>query len=411
MKLRHYLAIVIALAVLGGVGVTTYLGDAGEFGAMEVQALSDGGVQIHRGNSIIEVGESPEALEPQDVVVTTRKGLAQLNLESEERTAFLRENTRLRIRSTTIVEVQQGHVLASATDAPMEVRFDDVTARLSSALFRVDRGFGSTRAASYSGSVSLDSPGEERVELPRLFEVDIAAGDLPTAAVPYRLDPDDAWDIEYLNDAVVLSQQLEGLAGGFARQVGPSRPTLSYFDALTDADVRFMKHYLSRSVADLLVAFTIAENSDANFKRAFKRAFAYLDAGASYGIAAMILEADTNQLVAQLRRMIVRSGAVASDGGAGDSTFVLGSPVDSAPAPGDDPEEPGDTTVSGEVEGESHGDVSDCSDVIDCGVQDVEDQLPPGPGPGPGPSEEEEEDPDLPGTGDTSLLDGDLLNK
>lgn len=417
MKLRHYLTILLALAVLGGVSATVYLGGASDFGAMEVRCVDpcNLGVQIHRGNSVIDVGESPEALEPQDVVVTTTgPGLAQLNLESEERTVWLQKKTRLRIRSTTVVEAQQGSVLALAEDAPMEVRFDDVTARFSSAKFRIDRGIGSARAASFEGSVRLQSAGEPRLELPTLFQADIAAGDLPMAPSPYRVDPGDAFDTEHLSDVVALTRDLDDLTRGFARQVdGDSRPGLDYFASLTTADVSFMRRYLSRPVSDLLVAFTIAENDpDSSFKQAFIQAFDYLDAGASYGVAATILDVRTGALVAQLEGLIVDTGAVASDGGAGDATFAVGAAGDSgssAAGGGIEDEGAGTSTVSGGVEGESNGDVDDCSDVVDCGVQDVEDQLPPGPGPGPG----EEEDPPgngvLPGDGDDGgLLDGGL---
>jgi hypothetical protein len=200
--------------------------------------------------------------------------------------------------------------------------------------------------------------------------------------------------------------------GGFARQIGNDRPGLDYFSALTNADVSFMKRYLSRSVSDLLVAFTIAENDpNSSFKESFIEAIGYLDSGASYGVAATLLEAQAKRLVAQLNGLIVGTGAVASDGGAGDASFTVGaSGPGSGSAPGEGTENEGTTTtVSGGVEGESNGDVDDCSDIVDCGVQDVEDELPPGPGPGPG---EEEDPPDsgaLPGNDDGGgLLDGGL---
>ncbi len=415
MKLQHYFAVMLAVAVLAAVSVTVYLGNAGEFGAMEVRALSGAGVQIHRGNEVIEVGQSPETLQPQDVVVTSDgpKDLAELNLESADRTVALQRNTRLRILSSTVVEAQQGSVLALADDAPMEVRFDEVSARFSSSIFRVDRGVGSVRAASYDGSVRLESPGEERLEVPMLFQVDIAAGDLPMAPVPYRIDAVDAWETRYLVSVLEMNNELGPLFRGFARQIGDSRPGLDYFRSLTTADVSFMRRYLSRPVADLLVAFTIAGNGpDSSFKAAFKRAISYLDAGATYGIAAAILEMEAKDLVAQLEGLVRDTGAVADGGGAGDATFTVGSAAGSpgSGTAGSGTEEPGGTTATGEVEGESHGDVDDCTDAVDCTVKDVED-LPPGPAPGP----EEEEDPpgsgNLPGNDDDGgggLLDGGL---
>ncbi|MBW3594691.1 MAG: FecR family protein, partial [Actinobacteria bacterium] len=258
MRLRHYLSILLAFAVVAGVVGTVYLRDSSEFGDMEVVALV-GDVEIHRGNSVIAVGSSPESLEPQDVVVTGRDGLAKLKLE-DNRTISLQTKTRLRIRSTDAVEPQSGSILAVANGAPTEVLFDDVSARFSTAMFRVDRGFGSARAATLDGRARLESRGEPRIDLAQLMQVEVAAGDLPQKSVPYRLNLRDEWDREYLASVVELTEDLDLLATGFARQVGNSRPGLSYFSELAGANVNFMKPYLSRPVADLLVGFTIADN-------------------------------------------------------------------------------------------------------------------------------------------------------
>ncbi|MBW3594692.1 MAG: hypothetical protein KY391_03860, partial [Actinobacteria bacterium] len=168
----------------------------------------------------------------------------------------------------------------------------------------------------------------------------------------------------------------------------------------------------SRPVADLLVGFTIADNDpDASLKRSFKGAFKYFDQGASYGVAATLLDVRTRPLVAQLESMIVGTGAVAADGGAGEATFGTASGTGLAASdPTGDTTLATDDTVSGGVEGETSGNVNDCSNVVDCGVKDVQDQLPPGPGPNSEP-EEEEDPPDgtsLPGTDDL-LNDGGLL--
>jgi len=403
VKLRHYLSILLALAAVAGVGGTVYLRGADEFGEMEVRAVA-GDVEIRRGNSVVAVGAEPEALEPQDVVVTGRDGLAELQLE-DGRTISLQTKTRLRIRSTDAVEPQAGTILAVANGAPTQVLFDDVTARFSDATLRVDRGFGSARAATFEGRARLESAGEPRVELTQLMQVEVAAGDLPQNAMPYRLDVRDTLDREYLREVVTLTQDLDLLATGFARQLGSSRPGLGYFADVAGTNVGFMESYLSRPLPDLLVGFTIANNDpDVSFSKSFKLAFKYMDQGASYGVAAALLDVKPQPLVAQLEGMIVGSGAVAADGGAGDAALGgdggaggVAASDDTTLASGDD------ETVSGGVEGETTEDVADCTDVVDCGVQDVQDELPPGPGPGPG---TEPEDP----PGGTSLPGDDLLN-
>jgi hypothetical protein len=232
----------------------------------------------------------------------------------------------------------------------------------------------------------------------------------------------DAWDKQYLSDVVDLTQELDLLATGFARQVDQTRPGLDYFSDLTTDDVAFMRGYLSRPAEDLLVAFTIADNDpDAPFKGSFTKAFRLFDDGASYGVAATILDARTRPLVAQLEELIVGTGAVAADGGAGSATFGDedgdgGTTV----AAGEDTTTTEDgQTVSGGVEGETHENADDCGNVVDCGVQDVQDEIPPGPSSQP---EEEEDPPDggvIPGGGggggggsesDGGILDGVLDN-
>jgi hypothetical protein len=391
VNFRHYLAVLLALAALAAVAVGVYFNDSNEFGAMTLRKIGDGQVEIHRGNEVIEVDEGDEALEPQDLIVTGSDGDAVLQLE-EGRKVHLARKSRLRIRSTTIVEAQQGSVLATA-NAPMQVVFDDVSARFSSAQFRLDRGFGSARAASYEGSVLLESPGEPRLKLERLFQVDVAAGDLPETSVPYRLSAKDLWDNEHLGEVVALTEDLDLLATGFERQVGSTRPGLDYFSDLSSGNVSFMRPYLSRPVTDLLVAFTIAENSPGSPSGSFKEAFDYMDEGASYGVAATILRAKSDNMVAQLEDLIVGTGAVAGDGGVGDASFGGddGSATTAAASGGDDPGTEGDgETVSGEVGGETDENVEDCSGVVTCGVDEVQDELPPGPNSG----SEEEEDPE-----------------
>lgn len=408
VNFRHYLAVLLALAALAAVAVGVYFNDSNEFGAMTLRKIGTGQVEIHRGNEVIEVDEGDEALEPQDLIVTGSDGLAVLKLEDGLKVHLARKS-RLRIRSTTIVEAQQGSVLATA-EAPMRVLFDDVTAHLSSGQFRLDRGFGSARAASYRGSVLLESPGEQRVRLDRLFQVDVAAGDLPETSVPYRLSLRDTWDKEHLADVVELTQDLDLLATGFERQVGDLRPGLEYFSDLSPSNVSFMRPYISRPVTDLLVAFTIANNSPGPLERSFETAFDYMDEGASYGVAATILDAKSNTLVAQLERLIVDTGAVAGDGGTGDASFGEDTSSTTAAAAGasDPGTEAEGETVSGAVGGEAEENVDDCSDVVSCGVEDVQDELPPGPSTG----SEEEEDPEdvVPGGGGGGgLLDGGLL--
>ena len=413
MKLRHYLSILLALAAVAVVAGQSYFLNAGELGAMQVKNTGDGRVAIHRGDEVIVVGDSPESLEPQDVVVTAA-GTAKLLLEDRQEVKLARK-TRLQIGSGDSVEVQQGQVLAFADGARTQVVFDDVTARFSSARFRLDRGFGSARAASYQGRVALDSPGEMRLPLTRLLQANVAAGDLPERPAPYRLDPSDEWDVEHLSSVIELTAELDSLIRGFSRNVGVARPGLGYFADLAGQDVGFMRRYMSRPVGDLLVAFTIAlNNKSGSLKESFEQALTHLDGGASYGVAASLLNVNGRTLVAQLEGLIVDTGAVAADGGAGEVSF--GESTTFAGGGSQDGETQniasGDTeTVTGGVDGETNENIQDCANLVDCEVQDVQDEIPPGPAPGPEEEDPPEDEGVLPGNDDDGgLLDtGDLL--
>ncbi|HET7482383.1 MAG TPA: hypothetical protein VFK89_05920, partial [Actinomycetota bacterium] len=183
MAVKHWMAVVLAVAVLGAGACAT--GPA-ELGAMQIQRAS-GHVEILRGSDSIDVSDV-EGLEPGDVIVTGATGTAHLNLASDAQRVDIAPDSRVRVRSNSVVEGLEGSLLARASHAPTSVLFDGVKAEFSNARFRLDRGFSSSRAASYDGTVELGSPGETRIDLQRLYQVDVAAGDLPEHPVPYRVD-------------------------------------------------------------------------------------------------------------------------------------------------------------------------------------------------------------------------------
>ena len=383
MAAKHWIAVVLGVAVLGANACSSGPTDLGE---MRVQR--DGGkVQILRGSDVIDVGDVA-SIEPKDIVITGANGSAHLNLETTDQSVVLAPGTHLRIRSTTSVEGQKGSLVATASGAPMHVTFDGVTASFRQAQFRLDRGFGSARAATYAGSVQLESPGQPRIELPgKLWQADIAAGDLPDEASPYRLNSSDEWDRNYLSSVVSLNKELSLLAKGFERQVGGSRPTLDYFSSISEGqNIGFLSDYLGRKTADLFVAFTIASNSaGVGFRHSWEEAFSLYDEGAEWGVAAAIMNVPGHPLLAQLEELIRGTGVVASGRNDGETTFAFGGEGtsgsgDSGTGPGDSGS--GNGSVNGGVGGETNDQVKDCATFADCTVQDVQDQLPPGPNDG-----------------------------
>jgi hypothetical protein len=395
MTFRHCVASVVLVVALFGGACSS---DGDDLGAMQLERTG-GQVEIHRGDDVIKVVDR-EDLEPQDVIVTRSDGVAKLSLDGVNEVA-LRADARLRIRSTSTIEGEEGGLVATAGSGEMKVLFGDVSATFSDAEFRLDRGFGSARAASYSGEITLDSPGQPMVTLPTLHEVDVAAGDLPDNPSPYELDIYDAWDIEYLPEVVELTESLDTLATGFARNQGRARPGLDYFANLAGrSDIGFMRSYLRRSPADLLVGFTIASNDrDKALAQSFREAFSLHDDGALWGVAATIMDVQTEPLVAQLSDLILDTEVLAAGGGGGTADFAIAASDGSVSGPGsgsggdgdDEPtitgstgggDDPGDGDGGG---GNGDGESDDCSDFASCTVEEVEDELPPGPNSEPDP--------------------------
>lgn len=397
------LALSLAAVVLAGVGCS---GDEG-LADMELRAES-GTVHVLRDGETINVG-GPVELQPGDVIETKAGALASFALEggADARKGQLQGNTRVLVRSPSSVEAEEGRLLLQVTE-PTRAVVEGVTALSTDGVFRIDRGFGSVRAGVYSGSLELDAPGQGNLAVSMLYQATLVAGDLPNRTRPYRLDEGDPWDQVLLKEVVNLEQELEVLARGLGSQLGRQRPDLNYFRALSEGEkVGFMKSYLSRKPADLLIGFTIAEIADGTLERTFKAAFDLHDEGARWGVAAKILEVEPRPLVAQLERLILGTGVVSADGSGNTAKFTVAAAAasDTGSSGGDGiaPSSSSSNTQTNQPSGgpsdpkpdpkkkppkEPPDDPTECSSTAECAVQDVEDQLP-GPGPSPSPTQDQ----------------------
>lgn len=400
------LTLFLAVALVGGLACA------------DDQALSDMELKVERGVvNVLRDGETIRVdgtlgLKPGDVVETKEGTLASFALEggSDERRGQLQDSSRVLIRSTTSLEAQDGKLLVAAQEQTT-VLADSVTASTAGGTFRIDRGFGTDRAAVYSGSIDLDAPGEPNLRLGELYQATMVAGDLPTQARPYRLDEKDPWDNSLLEEVVTLEQELEVLARGLGPQLRGQRPTLGYFSALVDGTkVRFMRSYLRRKPVDLLIGFTIARNAPKKLKPAFVQGFRLFDQGARWGVAAKIMEVEPRPVVAQLERLILGTGVVASDGSGNradfsvaaasgtdtsgstavastDGTSSTGTSTGTQPPPDDGGNEP-------KPKKSPEDPPEECSSSTECTVNEILGQRP---SPSPSPSSQEKEG---------SLLDG-----
>jgi hypothetical protein len=339
------LAIPIVLAVFVAGAAFLALGGNNALADMEI-ARESGTVFVHRDGEVIEVGDGRLSLELNDVVQTGPRGFARLKLEGD-RTVRMQPRSRVSIVSKRAIEAEAGSVLAAPRNASMEVRFDDTEATANKATFRVDKGFGSARAATYSGRVTLDSPGQTELILRPLHEASVAAGDLPGRAAPYRLDEKDPWDANLLANVLELEGELQLIASGFSRQVGSDRPDLAYFGALAGRGVGFMRGYLKRRPVDLLIGFTLAENdAKRSLKKSFEKAFDYYDAGATWGITAAIMKVPARPVIAQLENVILGTQVVTAGGEVEEPEFS----VAAAAAGGGGPGAPNGPQVTGSKE-------------------------------------------------------------
>lgn len=359
-------------------------------GEMTLERRGQSGVvRVDHEGETFEVDDRRQ-VEPGDVIRTSGGAQARLRLGGD-REVWLADRTRIELVDTDAVDDEKGTVLADVDD-PTTVMFGDVEASVAQGVFRVDQLSASARAGVYAGSAHLDSPGEPRVRVRTYFQAPVAAGEIMPVA-PYRIDAADEWDRLWLEEIVALDEELAQLANGFSAQIGRARPTLSYFRGLSDGrDVSAVRPYLRRAVADLMIAYTIADtDGEAPFGASFSRAFRLHDAGAAWGLAVAIMEVKSRPMLAALEELIIGTGAVA--GGAGDEfTFATGSPGGgtgpggsvSGPSPGGDPGVPDAPEGDGGDDGGGPGDDGgeECQNVIECTVQD-----PPIPLPDPSPDD------------------------
>lgn len=316
------LAILLTLALLGATSAYVVATRSDAIPEMSVQRL-DGPVTIVRNDERIPV-QGTESIRPGDVIQTSDSGRARLRLTGS-RLGWLLPQADLAITDESSVTILRGSVRAKSKEN-MSIIFDGITASTTAAHMRIDQGFGSARASSYFGNVHLAKVGQPRLTLKTLFEAPIAAGDLPGTSRPYRLDEDDEWDDEILQDEIALDYDLGLFGDGLASQLGASRPTVGYFSGLAGKRVSFVRPYLKRNTVDLLIGFSVAENAKGQgLKSAFKRAFNLRNDGGRWGIVASILRSPHDQLLADLESIMVGTGVAGGGGDGGEPEFTLAS--------------------------------------------------------------------------------------
>lgn len=362
--------------------------DDDALGEMRIRRVK-GSVTVVRDGEVHEVSDE-FALEVGDLV-EAEAALATLRLVGGRR-ADLKGSPKIEIADDHSIDVKGQAQLLAHADESFKVRFGEVTASGSEALFRVDLGFGSSRVASYEGSVELTAPGHGRLPVDALFQATVAANELPPEPQPIRVSQRDPWDTTYLGEVVELDGELRDLAAGLRRQIGRQTPDLAYFRALAGGtDVRFVRSYLNRPAPDLLIGFTVADTAPGRGLRgAFIRTFRlYDDSAGHWGVVATIMNARPGPLVAQLDAIL---GPVAAGGAGGGDVFTVAAAQaaqdDGAFAPGPPAGPPGGggqptTRPTNRPPTSPSPTPKQCDDYVECAENDVREKIFPSPSPSP----------------------------
>lgn len=392
------IAIALSVCLLAATAFAL-VGAEGGLGEMTLKRLR-GDVTVLRAGDLVEVDdESP--IEPGDRITTGTGGRAELRLEGL-RQVELAPSATVSVTSTKAVDGLGGSLLASAGgEDKISVGFGRVEGSISTGMFRVDLGAGSSRLGVYKGSASISSPGQSDARIERYFQTSVAGNDQVLEPAPLVLEEGDPWDRIHLSEVLALDERITKLGNGLSTQLGGGRLSVDYFAALVSEPVGFLSSYVRRErTPDLLIGFMIARYAEAPIGPAFIRAFDYRHQDASWGLIARIMSAREGKLVAQLGRTIINTGILAAEidegVGLGPGTEGVAPPV----APGAQPpaapsDSPGDGPGSDPGDGDDDPDPSPSPppDESECSPEDPAaclDDLPFGDGAGGGDSDEDE---------------------
>ena len=307
-------------------------------GAAEVgdRALDDGEHSIAAGETVRVV-----------------EGRATLSLPGD-REIRLREGTSLLVQDEP--ELLDGDAVVVAGDETRVVA-GDVEVAIDAGAARLQRGIGTT-VAMYGGDAEVASAGRALDGgLPALRQVTVPAeGQLPRDPSPLVYDEEDAWDRDFLGDAMSLGRDLDGLSRGFTAQLGPTATLdadlladvlpIEVDDRLVDAD--------ERSPGETLVGAAIVVESGEDVDDGWNEVFGFREEGAEWGLVALDQQVERDPLLGTLdgafdASPLLFSIADDTDTGTTVGTTVTTTPPDTTPGtqppttePPDDPDGPDD---------------------------------------------------------------------
>jgi hypothetical protein len=223
------------------------------------------------------------------------------------------DGRRIDLQRGTAVKVDEvptitvGDALLVTEGEPFRAKVAGSSIAIHDGVARVTRGLG-FEAASYKGSATITSAGR-RMTVGALRRATVAAlGVLPNRVEPVRLRSTDAWDRQYLGEAMELSDQLQTRSEGLTAQLADGYGTdLSFFtDVLPvlQRDSALVASLLdtARPPGETLVgAALVSDANTGSFVDRWRDVFTFRDEGAAWGLVALDQRlADANRLSSTL---------------------------------------------------------------------------------------------------------------
>lgn len=330
----------VAAALAVAVGVVV-VGGRGPSGPAPGEAIVrvDGVALVTRADGSRERVRDRTRLEPGDRLAVER-GSADLELNDDVALAALGPTgglagTELEMGRTP--RLLAGPLLVAAPRATEVTAGDGSVSLADGSVARVTRTLAS-RVDVYRGRAELDSAGVTR-SVPALRSAEVVAeGDL-TGTRPLAYAADDPWDRRHLGPALALDRELEPLAvameasgldaavlAGRLRERLPDAPAAQELaDLLADREAPL----------DGAIGLAVVGNgTDGSFAQRWADGFRFHDAGAPWGLVAMDLDADPDEVIDSLAAAIDRTPTDADLlelAGPPDGTGAPAGPVDPTP--------------------------------------------------------------------------------
>lgn len=355
------LAPIVLVTLLAGA-----CGRGAESGSGVRLSAMGGDVQVQH-DDVWRTVTGPISLARGDLVKTGKPGRALVELPTG--TLELRPETEVRMGA--VPELNTGSVLARSVSG-LAVGVGDVRVEADKALYRLDRSF-SVRVGVYGGEVALPGSGWGGTVGP-LRQVGVVAGAVPRGPVALQVDPSDPWDDRILGQAIEIGGSLERYQQGLADQL-PSGGGKEAVARVVQLDAQAVLAGVSdrasaSRLSEAVVAWVVASTAAPARKAAFREVMALRDLGASWIVVAAEWQLARSVVEALLQVTGLLSRAAAS------SPAATGS---GAGAGGDLPGSTGGTQDGGPGGGGSVGGPTeppplpppDCTDLINCTVEDV----------------------------------------